>query len=113
MRLLTEDAVLVCAHPVGVVSLDPSQSFVTIARRRVLIEPDPQGRPIAGCANSAPPMKKCALTNRVQSGYSTFVRIGGMPVCLDTVDGLTDGMPAGTVHYSVRSPGQSFVGARS
>jgi hypothetical protein len=111
MRLLTEDAVLVCAHPVGIVSLAPSQAFVTIAGRRVLIEPDPQGRPITGCANAAPPMRQCLVTNRVQTGYSTFVRIGGKPVCLDSVNGLTDGMPAGAVHYTVRAPGQAFVGA--
>jgi hypothetical protein len=45
----------------------------------------------------------------VKSGYSDFVRIDGKRICLDTVTGLTDGTPPGTVEYKVRSAGQDFV----
>jgi hypothetical protein len=45
----------------------------------------------------------------VRGGYSTFIRISGSPVCLDTVWGLTDGTPPGIVKYQVASPGQQFV----
>jgi hypothetical protein len=37
------------------------------------------------------------------------VRIDGRRVCLDTVTGLTDGTPPGTIKYEVRSPGQDLV----
>jgi hypothetical protein len=42
-------------------------------------------------------------------GYSSFVRINGRAVCLDTVTGFTDGTPPGVVKYIVRHPGQKFV----
>jgi len=111
VRVLTEDALLTCAHPGGVVSIAPTQELVTIAGRRMLVEPNPEGRRISGCTNAAPPMKPCTKTLPVTNGYSTFVRIGGHRVCLDTVTGLTDGMMAGTVKYVVRKPGQQFVAA--
>ena len=44
----------------------------------------------------------------VAVGYSEFVRIGGARVCLDSVEGFTDGVPPS--HYTVRDPGQQFVG---
>jgi hypothetical protein len=37
------------------------------------------------------------------------LRIAGRRVCLETVTGLTDGTPPGTVKYLVRDPGQGFV----
>jgi hypothetical protein len=106
--LLTRDAVLKCAHA-GVVRNTTSQPFVTIAGRLVEVEADPEGRTIAGCPNIGATIKPCTHTLQVRGGYSTFVRIAGQPVCLDTVWGLTDGTPPGAVRYTVASPGQSFV----
>jgi|SRR6476469_252642 len=111
MRVITEDAVLTCEHPNGVVSLSPRQAFVTIAGRRVLVEADPEKRSISGCGNAAPPMRPCLTTLAVKEGYSGLLRIGGHRVCLDSVSGLTDGMPPGVVRYMVRRPGQTFVSA--
>ncbi len=48
----------------------------------------------------------------MQQGYSEWLRIGGKRVCLDTVTGLTDGTPPGTVKYEVRDPGQRLVEER-
>jgi hypothetical protein len=56
-------------------------------------------------------MKPCATTLAVDHGYSTWIRIGGNAVVLSTLDGLTDGTVPGTVHYTVRDPGQDFVRA--
>jgi hypothetical protein len=111
MRVITEDAVLMCEHPSGLVSLSPRQSYVTIGQRRVLVEADPESRSISGCGNAAPPMRPCLTTLAVKEGYSAFVRISGHRVCLDSVSGLTDGMPPGVVRYTVRQPGQTFVSA--
>lgn len=112
MRWLTEDAVLVCDHG-GKVDIAATQSFVRIAGRRALIEPNPEGRGISGCPNANPTIgiRPCLHTLKVQHGYSTFVRIARRPVCLDTVEGLTDGSPPGVVNYKVGSPGQGLVEA--
>ena len=109
MRWLTEDAVLVCAHEVGLVGIKTSQNFVTVNRRRVLIDDNPETCPIVGCPNTGPSIKPCTQTLKVREGYSKFIRIEGQRICLETVVGLTDGTPPGTVIYKVRNPGQNFV----
>jgi hypothetical protein len=109
MRWLTEDAVLVCAHETGIVGIAATQDLVTIDGRRVLVATDPEGRPIAGCPNVGPTIKPCTATLKVQQGYSSLIRVDGRPVCLDTVTGLTDGTPPGTVKYKVRRSGQQLV----
>jgi hypothetical protein len=80
-----------------------------VAGRKIQIQPDPEGRTIGGCPNYGPTIKPCTTTLPVRGGYSTFIRISGSPVCLDTVWGLTDGTPPGIVKYQVASPGQQFV----
>jgi hypothetical protein len=77
MKPLTEDAVLVCNHELGTVDIVATQTLVTIEGRRLLVEKDPEGRPIAGCPNIGATIKPCTLTLRVQQGYSDFVRISG------------------------------------
>lgn len=109
MNVLTEDAVLVCNHVLGTVKIAATQDLVTIARRRVLVEDNPEGRPISGCPNVGATIKPCQRTLRVEEGYSDLVRIDGKRVCLATVTGLTDGTPPGTVHYRVHQPGQDLV----
>jgi len=109
MKLLTERAVLVCNHELGTVENKPTQKLVRIGGDRVLVEIDPEGRQIKRCPNIGINIKPCNTTLRVETGYSTLLRIDGRRICLDTVTGLTDGTPPGTVHYKVRSPGQLFV----
>jgi hypothetical protein len=108
MRVLTIDALLLCDHR-GTVRNVASQSLVTIDKRKVLVEVDPEGRSIGGCPNIGATVKPCTNTLRVTQGYSTFVRVDGHRVCLDTVTGLTDGTPPGTIHYLVQRPGQQLV----
>lgn len=112
MRWLTEDATLVCDHG-GRVKNKTTQDFVRIEKRTVLVEPNPEGCSISGCPNSNPVIgiRSCLTTLKVKEGYSTFVRIAKMPVCLDSVRGLTDGTPPGIVNYKVYVPGQQFVEA--
>lgn len=110
--VLTEDALLVCAHELGHVHNQPTQSLLTIAGRRVLVEPNPEGKSISGCPNIGLTIKPCTSTLKVQVGYSAYIRVDGKRICLDTVTGLTDGTPPGTVKYKVRSPGQNLVEER-
>ena len=109
MHLLTEDALVVCTHELGIVSIIATQTLVTIGHRKVLVEIDPQGRPIGGCPNVGPSIKACLTTLVVKEGYSDLMRINGKRVCLDTVTGYTDGTPPGVVKYKVNNPGQNLV----
>lgn len=109
MRLLTLDATIVCTHKLGHVKLIATQNLVKIENRPVLVAVDPEGRTISGCPNTGPAIKPCTLTLNVQRGYSTFLKIDGHRICLDSVRGFTDGTPPGAVEYEVRSAGQTFV----
>jgi hypothetical protein len=110
MSFITEDAMLTCPHG-GIVSNAPSQRWVTIAGRLILISADPEKRPIQGCPfrNEPTGIAPCSQTLRVTRGYSSFIRIDGRAVCLDTVTGKTVGTPPATHDYTVKTPGQSFV----
>lgn len=112
MRWVTTKASIKCGHD-GTVANVPSQRWVRIDTYPVLVADDPQGRHIAACPNIGPTMKPCTATLRVAKGYSGFVRIDGHAVVLSNLDGLTDGTLPGTVHYTVRDPGDDFVDAPS
>ncbi len=110
MNWLTEDAIITCKHELGIVHLLlPLQDIVTIEGRKVLVQNDPEGKPIIGCPNIGATIKPCTKTLPVEAGYSDFLRVNGRRICLDTVIGLTDGTPPGIVKYSVRKPGQNLV----
>jgi hypothetical protein len=110
MHWVTADASIACGHD-GVVERAPSQHWVTIDGGPVLVDDDPQGRHVAGCPNIGPSIKPCVTTLRVQRGYSDWITVGGRRVVLSNLDGLTDGTVPGTVHYTVRRPGQQHVSA--
>jgi hypothetical protein len=86
-----------------------SQTYVTIHGSPVLIATDPQGRSISHCPNGVIPNKVCQHTLVVSKGYSEWVKIDHKAVCLETVEGFTDGTPPGLVKYTVKSPGQLLV----
>lgn len=112
MRLIVAEAILRCGHD-ALVGNQPSQTWVRVTGIPVLVEPDPQGRPIAGCPNVGVNLKPCTSTLAVRRGYSSWVRIGGHQVALDSVVGYTDGTPPMAVDYTVRDPGQTLVGVSS
>ena len=109
MHGLTEDALVVCTHELGIVKIAAGQTLVTIGRRKVLVERDPEGRSIAGCPNVGPGIKACLATLVVKEGYSDLLRVEGRRMCLDTVTGFTDGTPPGVIKYKVNRPGQNLV----
>jgi len=112
MQWVTTDAVVRCDHD-GQVANVPRQRWVTVAGTPVLVDNDPEGRSISGCPNTGPTMKPCTTTLAVAAGYSTWITVDGRRVVLSSLDGLTDGTVPGTVHYTVRSPGQATVTADS
>jgi hypothetical protein len=109
MLWLTQDAVVVCKHENGKVHVVPTQDVLSIAGRMVLVEKDPESRPITGCPNVGAAIKPCLTTLAVTHGYSDYLTVEGRRICLDTITGLTDGTPPGIVKYEVRQPGQDFV----
>ena len=110
MFFVTEDATIICKHPVGVVQNKPSQDWLTIVGRRVLIEPDPENRDINGCTNSAGVNVPCKIATNIQmEGYSELIRVDGHRLCLDTITAFTSGQPPGMFKWVVVNPGQPFV----
>jgi hypothetical protein len=111
MLWITEDATLKCDHAGSgkVTSFAPFQGWVTIRNRRVLVQPDPEGRPMSGCIMQPPEFLPCSSTLVVTAGYSTWIRIDGHPVCLSTVVGLTLANPQ--TNYRVYDPAQQLVEA--
>jgi hypothetical protein len=110
MKWVTVRATIKCGHDGRVIN-QPGQHWVRIDGAPVLVDDDPQGRTIAGCPNYGPTIKPCAKTLRVLAGYSSWLAVDGHRVVLSHLDGLTDGTVPGTVHYTVRDPGQAYVGA--
>ena len=108
MKILVESGTVRCGHD-GLVANLASRPWVRVNGSPVLVDNDPEGRAISRCPNVGATMKPCARTLQVQTGYSTFVRVDGHAICLDTVTGLTDGTPPGGVKYTVRDAGQTFV----
>jgi len=108
VKVLILPGVLRCGHD-GLVSNQNSQAWVRIAAEPALVSTDPEGRQISMCPNISTNTKQCNNTLVVITGYSEFIRIDGKKVCLDSINGMTDGVPPS--HYTVRDPGQQFVGA--
>lgn len=108
MKVLVLPGVLRCGHD-GKVANVASQQWVRVAGAPVLVATDPEGRDISMCPNISTNTKQCNHTLVVFRGYSDLLRIDGHQVCLDSVEGFTDGVPPS--HYTVRDPGQVLVGA--
>ena len=109
--VVTSNARIICAHG-GQVTLIPKQTMVQIQGGMVMRESDLVGSPIVGCAQPpSPGSKPCTLVVSVIPGTGSSMRVtaGGLPVHLDTLTGITDGVPPGTIQ--VLSAGQTTVQA--
>lgn len=107
---LTEDVDVRCTHQLGKAPQQASQRWVTIARRPILVSPDPVGRSIGGCPNIGVAIKPCNTTLPIQHGKSTFISIDKKLVVRADLTGFTDGTPPGLVRYKVVAPAQDLVG---
>jgi hypothetical protein len=108
--VLTSTAMVMCSHG-GRVTLIPRQVTVGIQGGMVMCEPDLVGAPIVGCAQPpTPTTKPCTMVVSTLPGSSTpKVLAANRPVYLATLQGLTDGVPPGTL--IVAFPGQAAVQA--
>jgi hypothetical protein len=97
-----------CAHG-GKVMLIPRQGTVTIRGAPVMCVPDLMGAPIVGCAQPPTPATKPCTTvvSTLPGSWSLNVLVGGKPVYLQTLTGMTDGVPPSPI--TVAYPGQEIV----
>jgi hypothetical protein len=108
--ILTSEGAVICPHA-GRVTLIPRQLNVLAQTGYVMREADIVGAPIVGCRKPfGPGSAPCRTVVEVFPGStSTVVAVGGQPVCLETLTGLTDGVPPATI--VVAFPGQIVVEA--
>ena len=109
--LITTNATIMCAHG-GRVQLIPKQTTVHAGGAPVLRETDLIGAPILGCAQPpSPGSKPCtAVVSTIpMSGTAVKVLVAGLNAHTQTVMGMTDGVPPGTIQ--VIDPGQQKVQA--
>jgi hypothetical protein len=106
--ILTAQARVMCAHG-GQVMLIPRQGVVTIRGAPVMCVPDVIGAPIVGCAQPPTPTTKPCTTvvSALPGSWSLTVLVGGKPVYLQTLTGMTDGVPPAPI--TVVYPGQELV----
>lgn len=100
--IVNSSAVIMCAHG-GQVVVTPRQATVVVQGGPALCEPDLVGAPIVGCAQPPTPSTKPCTTVVSTLPGSTSLRVtaGGRPVYLDTLTGMTDGVPPGIVSVVV------------
>lgn len=106
--LLRQDALVTCSHELGIVALQASQTWVTAQGVPLLVRPDTEGRPVAGCPNLTVATKPCTSTLHVDAGYSVFVTIDGRSVVRADLDGPSDGQ-GGVYRYHCRSARQDLI----
>jgi hypothetical protein len=108
--ILNSNAVVICPHG-GKVLVIPRQFQVMAQGGPVICDPDLVGAPISGCQ-----VKTTAITSPCMAVVETFpgssapnVLVGGLPVYLETLTGLTNGRPPAPL--AVTFPGQVAVQA--
>src|SRR3954462_6779581 len=96
--IVNSNATIICAHG-GRLTITPRQSWVLVQGAPALCEPDLIGAPIVGGAQPpTPSTKPCTTVVATLPGSSSpRVTAGGRPVYLDTLSGMTDGVPPGLV----------------
>ncbi|MCD0449197.1 hypothetical protein LO762_08350 [Actinocorallia sp. API 0066] len=109
-HVLNANASIGCGHG-GTVGVGAGQGALRAGGAPVLVAGDLDGRPISGCAtpDSAGVTAKCWAVVSVLGGASATLFAGGRPVLLDTVRGVTNGVPPGVL--VVLSPGQATLRA--
>lgn len=103
-KVLTAKASVRCSHPApGLVTVSSASRRLTVAGSSVLLVADVQGASVTCPASNTDPntsTKPCTSVAAVTATVATTLTVGGSPVLLDPLQGLTDGGPAGTVTLS-------------
>jgi hypothetical protein len=114
--VLTEGSTVKCSHS-GSVQLKAGQSHLKVGGKAVLIKGDLASSPISSCSTTlvtaTPPSSPCLLTTSANGGEATKLKVGGVAVLLESVNGETSGIVAGTAQqtWSVTDVGQTKLKA--
>lgn len=86
-----------CGHDPGKVVTSPSPKL-KVSGQPVLVKLGILLKPVGGCSTAlTASTKPCSSVLSVITGEALKLKVGGMPVMLDTISGTTDGLPPGTV----------------
>jgi hypothetical protein len=106
---ITESSSVVCGHS-GTVQLLASQSKLTVAGSKVLVDGDLAGKPIASCTTvpSSTSVTCATVLTILPGGVAQKLTVGGKGVLLDSIQGTTSGTIGGAPQtWSVQSVGQT------
>jgi hypothetical protein len=107
--IVTANADIRCSHQ-GQVVMAPGQESTVAEGGPVLCFGDLVGWAIQGCTQPASTNSKpCTAVVSVAGGTAPTVTVGGKPVYLSSLTGVTDGVPPGTL--TVFDPGQTTASA--
>lgn len=109
--VLNADASIGCGHG-GSVQITPGQQRFTAGGSPVLAVGDLDGTPITGCTQltvAATGTVQCTAVASLAGGGAARLSVGGRPVLLETLGGVTNGSPPGVL--TVLAPGQTTLRA--
>jgi hypothetical protein len=112
--VLTVNSTLSCPHQ-GKLSLSSAAGTLTVGGAAVVTVTDLAGATIGGCSlqtDLSNGLKQCTKVTSVTAGASTTLTVGSAPAALDSAQGLTDGLMAGSpVTWLVQTAGQTSLTA--
>jgi len=94
-NVLTTGSVINCPHPPGQLQFTGVNHKLKVQGNPVLLKTDIQQAAVNSCTNIPPPgtRKQCTKVSSVIQGEATKLKVGGVPVMLNTLVATTDGLP--------------------
>jgi hypothetical protein len=105
-NVLTESSDVECGHQ-GTVGVTGAPKL-TVGGNKALLQTGVAGQSVTACTTpnapaATPPTKPCqTVVSVLPVSLARKLTIGGQPVVLDTLKGLTDGLPPGTLTAAAR-----------
>lgn len=92
---LTESSTLGCGHLTGSIALHAGQSKLTVGGSKVLVDGDLNGASVSGCGTTPSSTTSKCTTFTPAGGVAQKLKVGGKGVLLETLTGVTSGVPPG------------------
>jgi hypothetical protein len=110
--VLTTASTLSCAHG-GTLVVQASTSALSAGGNPVLVMADLLAATVSGCTNTNAQLGQtpCLKVTSVLAGVSNQLTVAGLPVMLETAQGLTNATPPLPVMWQVGSAGQTVLEA--
>lgn len=93
-NVLTTASKVHCAHPLaGVPSTVQTEgnAKLRVGGQAVLLKTGIVGHKVTGCGITGPNSSPCSAVSAITAGDKGRLRVGGVPVVMDTLDGKTNG----------------------